>query len=197
MILPSESNKDAKEPAKVPEHVENYRWLFEGVTGKAISEQEIVSQSERVYNFQRVFNLRMGFGTREWDYPPYRMVGPVTNKEYESRQDRYDTQLKNEAEIDPAGMTTAEKVAALRKYREERYNMLMDEVYKRRGWTENGVPKAEFLKEIGIDMPDVPRTCKAARRLIKLLDSTKLKISAPGISGADIFKNNLWFQSLL
>ena len=150
-----ESNKIAKEPAKVPEHVENYRWLFEGVTGKAITDQEIISQSERVYNFQRVFNLRMGFGTREWDYPPYRMVGPVTEKEYESRQDRYDTQLKNEAEIDPEGMTTAEKVAALRKYREDRYDMLMDEVYKRRGWTNNGVPKAEFLKEIGIDMPDV------------------------------------------
>jgi len=29
-----ESNKTAKEPAKVPEHVENYCWLNEGVTGK-------------------------------------------------------------------------------------------------------------------------------------------------------------------
>ena len=31
-IIP-ESNKTAKEPAKVPEHVENYTWLYEGVTG--------------------------------------------------------------------------------------------------------------------------------------------------------------------
>ena len=37
-------------------------------------------QSERVYNFQRVFNLRMGKGSRQYDMPPYRAVGPVTRR---------------------------------------------------------------------------------------------------------------------
>jgi aldehyde:ferredoxin oxidoreductase len=46
----------------------------------------LMLQSEKVYTFQRLFNLRMGYGTREYDYPPYRAVGPVTVKEYESRQ---------------------------------------------------------------------------------------------------------------
>ncbi len=87
-----ESNKTAKEPGKVPEHVENYRWLYEGVTGESLPIEKLLLQSERVYYFQRLFNLRLGYGTREYDYPPYRMVGPVTAVEYESRMDRYDTQ---------------------------------------------------------------------------------------------------------
>ena len=50
--------------------------------------------SEAVYNFQRVFNLKMGFGTRDHDTLPYRAMGPVTVEEYDSRQERYDTELE-------------------------------------------------------------------------------------------------------
>ena len=77
------SNKTAKEPQKVPEHMENYTWLYEGVTGEKATVDDFILQSERVYNFQRIFNLRMGFGTRASDYPPYRAVGPATVLEYE------------------------------------------------------------------------------------------------------------------
>jgi aldehyde:ferredoxin oxidoreductase len=52
-------------------------------------------------------------------------------------------------------MTTEEKVAALRKHREEQYEKLKDAVYKRRGWTDNAVPKIETLEKLGIDFPDV------------------------------------------
>jgi aldehyde:ferredoxin oxidoreductase len=52
------SNKTAKEPQKVPEHVENYTWLYEGVTGKKVTIDDIILESEKVYNFQRLFNLR-------------------------------------------------------------------------------------------------------------------------------------------
>ncbi|MCE5207068.1 MAG: aldehyde:ferredoxin oxidoreductase [Chloroflexi bacterium] len=149
------SNKTAKEPAKVPEHQENYRWLYEGVTGEEMTEEKMILQAERVYYFQRVFNLRMGYGTREYDLPPYRMVGPVTNVEYESRVERYDKQLKDEAGIDPENMSTTEKVAAVRKYRTERYNTLVDTVYARRSWTKNGIPTVESLKRLNIDFPDV------------------------------------------
>jgi len=149
------SNKTAAEPAKVPEHVENYCWLHEGVTGQPITPDGIIEQSERVYQFQRLFNLRMGFGTRKDDYPPYRAMGPVTVLEYESRQERYDTQLKEEVGIDPTGMSTEEKIKALRKYREDRYEQLVDAVYKRRGWTKNGIPTLETVQRLGIDFPEV------------------------------------------
>lgn len=150
-----ESNAEADEPHKIPEHVDNYVAIYKGVTGKPFDKEELIRQSERVYNFQRVFNLRRGFGKREHDAQPYRAAGPVTAEEYESRADRYDKQLKEDAGFDPEGKSTEEKMAALRKYREQRYETLVDAVYKRRGWTKDGVPTLEHLKDLGMDLPEV------------------------------------------
>jgi aldehyde:ferredoxin oxidoreductase len=155
-----EDNKQTAEPAKVPEHVQNYVDIFNGVTGKNIDKEELIRQSERVYNFQRVFNLRMGYGKRDHDAVPYRSVGPVTAEEYESRVERYDTQLQEEVNINPAGMSTTEKMQALRTFREKQYEMLKDAVYLRRGWTENGIPKLEQLQALGIDFPEVVAVVK-------------------------------------
>ncbi len=158
-IVPA-NNRTTAEPAKIPEHVQNYVDLFNGVTGMNITKEDLISQSERVYNFQRVFNLRMGFGTREHDQVPYRSMGPVTVEEYESRQERYDKQLKEKVGFDPEGKTTEEKIAVLRKYREDQYQKLCDAVYKRRGWTENAVPKLETLERLGMDFPEVVEVVK-------------------------------------
>ncbi len=148
-------NRNTAEPAKIPEHVQNYLDLYTGVTGKQIDVNEMIRQSEVVYNFQRVFNLRMGFGTREHDRIPYRAMGPVTLEEYESRADRYDNQLKSFLGIDPAGKNTQEKLHIIREYREDQYQKLIDSVYKRRGWNKHGIPTLETVKRLGIDFPDL------------------------------------------
>jgi aldehyde:ferredoxin oxidoreductase len=148
-------NIQTDEPAKIPEHVQNYVELFSGVTGREITKEDLITMSESVYNFQRVFNIRLGHGLRDHDDIPYRSVGPVTVEEYKSRAERYDKQLQELLDLDPAKMTTEEKMAALRKHREDRYEKLKDAVYERRGWTNNGVPKVETLKQLGIDFPDV------------------------------------------
>jgi aldehyde:ferredoxin oxidoreductase len=148
-------NAETDEPAKVPQHVQNYVDIFNSVTGRNIDKNELILQSERVYNFQRVFNLRMGFGTREYDKIPYRSVGPVTIEEYESRADRYDKQLVEKWGYDIKGKSTQEKLDYLRKMREDAYQKLCDAVYKRRGWDENGVPTIEKIKELGMDLPGV------------------------------------------
>jgi aldehyde:ferredoxin oxidoreductase len=150
-----ENNAQTDEPAKVPEHVDNYITIYKAVTGREFDKKRLVEDSERVYNFQRVFNLRRGYGTRKYDRQPYRAAGPVTFEEYESRAERYDKQLKEKTGIDPAGKTTEEKMKILRTYREDQYESLIDAVYKRRGWNNNGVPKIEFLKKIGMDLPEV------------------------------------------
>lgn len=150
-----ENNKQTDEPAKVPEHVDNYVTIYNSVTGNNIDKNEIIKQSERVYNFQRIFSIRRGYGLRKHDAQPYRACGPVTVQEYESRQERYDKQLKENIGLDPTGKNTTEKMAILRKYREDRYEQLLDAVYKRRGWTSNGVPTIEHLKEIGMDLPEL------------------------------------------
>jgi len=150
-----ENNAETDEPAKVPEHVDNYVTIYKAVTGREFSKERLIEDSERVYNFQRIFNLRRGYGTRKFDAQPYRAAGPVTIEEYESRAERYDKQLREKLGVDLSGLSVAEKMKLLREYREAQYESLLDAVYKRRGWNSNGVPTIEFLKEIGIDIPEV------------------------------------------
>lgn len=156
-IVPAD-NATRDEPAKVPEHVENYLDLYYGVTGTRLTNDEMIRQSERVYNFQRIFNIRQGKGLRKHDAIPYRSAGPVTEEEYLSRQERYDGQLvelvgytKEQVEA----MSLSEKMAATRKYREDRYQSLIDAVYPKRGWTMNGVPTIQHLKDLGMDLPEL------------------------------------------
>ena len=155
-----ETNPLTDEPAKVPGHVDNYVTIYKAVTGREFDKKRLIEDSERVYTFQRVFNLRLGFGTRVWDKQPYRAAGPVTKEEYESRAERYDKQLKEKAGFDPSGKSTEEKMKVLRKYREGQYEKLVDAVYLRRGWNNNGVPTIEFLKKIGMDLPEVIEVVK-------------------------------------
>ena len=159
-IIP-EDNKDTREPAKVIKHLEWYATYFSSVTGRSSTPDDLVAMSEVVYNFQRIFNLKMGFGTRAQDALPYRAVGPVTELEYESRAERYDTQLKEKYKIDPEGKTTVEKLAILRQLREEQYVKLQDAVYERRGWTSDGIPTVATVKRLGIDFDEVLAVLKA------------------------------------
>jgi len=149
------NNAQTDEPAKVPEHVDNYVTIYKAVTGRPFDKHRLIEDSERVYQFQRMFNLRRGFGVRKWDAQPYRACGPVTEEEYLSRQERYDKQLKEVVGVQPETMTLQEKMSAMRKYRENRYEQLLDAVYKRRGWDQNGVPTMERLKHLGMDLPEL------------------------------------------
>jgi len=160
-VAPS-NNASTAEPAKIPEHVENYLALFGATTGIPIDSPTMLIQSARVYNFQRIFNIRMGKGLRAHDLPPYRSVGPVTREEYESRAERYDRQMQEEIGVDPAGRTLDEKIALTREYRMARYGKLCDAVYQRRGWTPDGVPTLARLRELGLDaLPEVVAIAQA------------------------------------
>ena len=88
-------------------------------------------------------------------------MGPVTELEYESRTERYDSQLQEKCNLDVAGKTTAEKLSLLREFRQAQYEKLKDAVYKRRGWTDNGIPTLETVTRLGIDFPDVLKLLKA------------------------------------
>lgn len=172
-----ENNKQTDEPAKVQEHVENYTWIHQGVTGKPTTVQDLLNQSERVYNFQKVFALRMGRVGRKHDYPPYRAMGPVTALEYESRRARYDEQLKRFVEIDPEGLSTQEKMAHLRQYREQQYDLLVDAVYSRRGWDANGIPTKQKLKDLNMDLPEILAVVEFARQIQQNIK----KMDGPGL----------------
>jgi aldehyde:ferredoxin oxidoreductase len=156
------NNHLTAEPAKIPEHVQNYLDIAGAMVGRKLTTEDMLMQSARVYNFQRIFNIRMGKGRRIHDHAPYRSIGPVTREEYESRLERYEKELREQVGVDPSTMTLEEKMAATRKYRTDRYSKLVDTVYTRRGWTLDAVPTQARLKELGLDVfPEVMEISKA------------------------------------
>jgi aldehyde:ferredoxin oxidoreductase len=145
-------NAETDEPAKVPGHVQNYVEYFNAMTGQHVDKEDLILQSERCYNWQRAMCVWLGRGRRKDDWIPYRSMGPVTKMEYLSRNDRYDTQLKEKlgfSEEDLRAMDTEEKIKHLYEYRQEQYQKLMDAVYHRRGWTPNGIPTPQKMKQLG------------------------------------------------
>lgn len=148
------NNAETDEPAKVPEHVQNYVELQRAVTGWNVTKEDLILQSERCYNWQRAMNVWLGRGRRKDDWIPYRAIGPVTEMEYMSRKERYDKQLieklgysKNEVEK----MSVKEKIEILYNYRRNEYEKLTDAVYYRRGWTPNGVPTPQKMRKLGFN----------------------------------------------
>ncbi|MBM3318349.1 MAG: (2Fe-2S)-binding protein [Candidatus Eisenbacteria bacterium] len=152
-----------QQAAKVPDHVRNYFKFFEGMTGIPLDDEKMLAQSARVHNLQRIMSYRCGRGTREHDLPPYRMMGPVTAEEYESRAERYDKQLREILGVDPAGKPVEEKIRLLRAHREAQYVRVLETAYERRGWTRNGVPRISRLKELGIDLPEITAIVRDAQ----------------------------------
>ncbi|RLD74112.1 MAG: aldehyde:ferredoxin oxidoreductase [Bacteroidetes bacterium] len=152
------TNAETDEPAKVPEHVDNYVVIYKAVTGQPFDKEEMIRMSERVYNYQRIFNLRRGYGKRAQDAQPYRAAGPVTSEEYLSLEEHYDKQMKELIGVDPTGKSVEERMKITKTYRLEQYEKLLDAVYKRRGWTKNGIPTIEHLKDLGMDLPELIET---------------------------------------
>ncbi|NLK19069.1 MAG: aldehyde:ferredoxin oxidoreductase [Synergistaceae bacterium] len=142
------------EAAKVPEHVENYLAIYEAVTGKPLSKEEMILQSEKMYNFERIFNFRMGKGTRAEHNIPDRALGPVFPDEWEVRKDYFEGRLA-EAGIDGTGLTVEQKIEKLLAHRRVEWEKLVDAVYSRRGWDKNGVPTRETVERLGLDSAEV------------------------------------------
>jgi aldehyde:ferredoxin oxidoreductase len=146
------NNAQTDEPPKVPEHVQNYVDIQNAMTGWNITKDDLILQSERCYNWQRAMNVWMGRGQRKDDWIPFRSMGPVTEMEYLSRKERYDTYLKDKIqmkkeEIDH--LITQEKIKIIYEFRRDQYEKLTDAVYHRRGWTPNGVPTPQKMKQLG------------------------------------------------
>ena len=150
-IEPS-NNAETAEPSKVPEHVQNYVDYQNAVTGWNVTKEDLILQSERCYNWQRSMNVWLGHGQRKDDWIPFRSMGPVTEMEYQSRKERYDKQLVEKLGMqqrDVEQMSISEKLTILYRYRRNQYEKLTDAVYYRRGWTPNGIPTPQKMKQLG------------------------------------------------
>jgi len=104
--------------------LELYGELFPLVTGIDYDWDDLIGISERIWHLTRSFNVKHipGFG-RDWDYPPARF--------YEEKM--------------PSGPIEGKGVSW------DDVEWLLDDYYKKRGWTEAGIPKKATLKKHGLD----------------------------------------------
>ncbi|MGB9713676.1 MAG: aldehyde ferredoxin oxidoreductase family protein [Candidatus Bathyarchaeales archaeon] len=97
--------------------------LYTLVTGFETTPEEMRIKGERINNLARLFNIREGLGRKD-DTLPYKVMHmPVPDE----------------------GPSKGAYVS------QEELDLLLDDYYDARGWTEEGIPTVEKLKELGMD----------------------------------------------
>jgi len=93
-------------------------------TGFEMTPEELIKAGERINNLARVLNIREGKGTREYDTLPWKIMNvPVPD----------------------------EGVAKGAVVNQKEFDIGLDDYYSVRGWTKEGIPTPEKLKELGLD----------------------------------------------
>ncbi len=93
-------------------------------TGIEMTPEELRQAGERINNLARILNIREGKGTREYDQlPPKIMSVPVPD----------------------------EGVAKGAYVNQKEFDIGLDDYYEVRGWTKEGIPTVEKLKELGLN----------------------------------------------
>ena len=85
-------------------------------------EKHMLTVAERIYNLERAFACREGFGRKEDHLVGKWANEPVPNGPYEGEM------------IDP-----------------EKWDIMLDDYYRLRGWSSNGVPGRSKLAELGLE----------------------------------------------
>jgi aldehyde:ferredoxin oxidoreductase len=97
--------------------------VYSLVTGFETTPEEMRLKGERINNVARLFNIREGLGRKD-DTLPYKVMHyPVPDE----------------------GPSKGAYVS------QEELDLLLDDYYEARGWTKEGVPTKEKLKELGMD----------------------------------------------
>jgi len=93
------------------------------VTGIEMTPEELERTGERINNLGRLFNIREGFTRKDDHLPPKVMSTPIPD----------DT-------VSKGSYITQEEL-----------DLMLDDYYATRGWTKEGVPTLEKLKELGLE----------------------------------------------
>ena len=97
---------------------------FTLATGIEMTPEELILAGERINNLARVINIREGKGTRANDTLPWKIMNfPVPD----------------------------EGIAKGAVVNQKEFDLGLDDYYEVRGWTKNGIPTPEKLKELGLD----------------------------------------------
>ena len=96
--------------------------VIEAISGLKFTEEELLKIGERIHNMKGNFNAREGVLRKDWLLPPRILEDPI-----------------------PEGVSKGHKISV------EEMNMMLDDYMKARGWTRDGVPTPEKLKELDIE----------------------------------------------
>ena len=96
--------------------------VIEAITGLKFTEDELLKIGERIHNMKGNFNAREGVLRKDWLLPARILEDPI-----------------------PDGVSKGSKISV------EEMNLMLDDYMKARGWTSDGVPTPEKLKELGIE----------------------------------------------
>jgi aldehyde:ferredoxin oxidoreductase len=103
--------------------LEDMTKLYTLVTGIEMTPEELKRSGERINNVARLFNIREGLGRKD-DTLPYKVMHlPIPDE----------------------GPSKGAYVS------QEELDLLLDDYYMARGWTREGIPTVEKLKELGMD----------------------------------------------
>ncbi len=137
-----------------PASQEIYADFYNGMLGTNMTWEKIFEQTDRDINLQRVMNvMTYGRTTGEHDWIPDRAIGPTDDNLYDAEKDYNDQQIVailNKPLTEIAKMKTDEKRETLMKYRKDQLSKLIKVYYQQRGWTDQGIPKVDTLKQIGL-----------------------------------------------
>ena len=95
--------------------------LLEAITGLKFTEDELLKIGEGVHNMKGAFNAREGVTRKDWLLPPRILQEPIVD-----------------------GPSKGHKISV------EEMNLMLDDYMKARGWTSDGVPTPEKLRELEI-----------------------------------------------
>lgn len=96
--------------------------VIEAITGLKFTEAELLKIGERIHNMKGNFNAREGVLRKDWLLPPRITEDPI-----------------------PDGVSKGHRISV------DEMNMMLDDYMKARGWSREGVPTPEKLRELGID----------------------------------------------
>lgn len=91
------------------------------VTGREVDEEKLKLMGERIWNLTRAFNVREGFSRKDDTIPPRIAKDPVIS-----------------------GPAKGQVVTR------ENFEKMLDEYYRLRGWTKEGIPTRKKLEELGL-----------------------------------------------
>jgi aldehyde:ferredoxin oxidoreductase len=95
--------------------------LLAAITGMEFTEDELLKIGERIHNMKGAFNAREGVTRKDWLLPPRVLLDPIVD-----------------------GPSKGHLISV------EEMNLMLDDYMKARGWTSDGVPTPEKLRELEI-----------------------------------------------